>query len=202
MKRSNVIGILAAGATIILAVVLISLYLNKRTPTLIQGTVECTTYKASSKVPGRIDAMKVEEGQQVTKGELLYTLSTPELNAKLEQAEAVKSAASALDAAAIAGARAQQIAAALNMWEKAQAGLELARKTFERVQNLYPTVPARRTRRPPQPAYARLRAPSRRSSPTSTTPWSIRPSRERSRRSSPKRASSWAADTPWSPSST
>ena len=137
MKRSNVIGILAAGAIIILAVVLISLYLNKRTPTLIQGTVECTTYKASSKVPGRIDAMKVEEGQQVTKGELLYTLSTPELNAKLEQAEAVKSAASALDAAAIAGARAQQIAAALNMWEKAQAGLELARKTFERVQNLY-----------------------------------------------------------------
>ncbi|HJA96517.1 MAG TPA: efflux RND transporter periplasmic adaptor subunit [Candidatus Alistipes faecavium] len=137
MKRSNVIGILAAGATIILAVVLISLYLNKRTPTLIQGTVECTTYKASSKVPGRIDAMKVEQGQQVTKGELLYTLSTPELNAKLEQAEAVKSAASALDAAAIAGARAQQIAAALNMWEKAQAGLELARKTFERVQNLY-----------------------------------------------------------------
>ena len=26
--------------------------------------------------------MKVEEGQHVTKGELLYTLSTPELNAK------------------------------------------------------------------------------------------------------------------------
>ena len=137
MKRSNVIGILAAGATIILAVVLISLYLNKRTPTLIQGTVECTTYKASSKVPGRIEAMKVEEGQQVSKGDLLYTLSTPELNAKLEQAEAVKSAASALDAAAIAGARGQQIEMALNMWEKAQAGLELARKTYERVQNLY-----------------------------------------------------------------
>ena len=137
MKRSNVIGILAAGATIILAVVLISLYLNKRTPTLIQGTVECTTYKASSKVPGRIEAMKVEEGQQVSNGDLLYTLSTPELNAKLEQAEAVKSAASALDAAAIAGARGQQIEMALNMWEKAQAGLELARKTYERVQNLY-----------------------------------------------------------------
>lgn len=137
MKRSNVIGILAAGATIVVAVVLISLYLDKRTPMLIQGTVECTTYKASSKVPGRIDAMKVEEGQQVAKGDLLYTLSTPELNAKLMQAEAVKSAASALDAAAVAGARSQQIEAALNMWQKAQAGLELARKTYERVQNLY-----------------------------------------------------------------
>ena len=99
--------------------------------------MECTTYKASSKVPGRIDDMKVEEGDRVEKGQLLYTLSTPELDAKLQQAEAVKSAAAALDAAAVAGARIQQIEAALNMWEKAQAGLELARKTFERVQNLY-----------------------------------------------------------------
>ena len=137
MKRNNIIGILAATAVIVLSVVLISWYLNKRTPMLIQGTVECTTYKASSKVPGRIDEMKVEEGQRVEKGELLYMISTPELDAKLEQAEAVKSAAAALDAAAVAGARIQQIEAALNMWEKAQAGLELARKTYERVQNLY-----------------------------------------------------------------
>lgn len=137
MKRSNVIGIIAAAAVIILSVVLISWYLNKKTPTLLQGTVECTTYKASSKVPGRIEEMKISEGDRVEKGQLLYTLSTPELDAKLEQAEAVKSAASALDAAAVAGARSQQIDAALNMWEKAQAGLELARKTYERVKNLF-----------------------------------------------------------------
>ena len=84
MKRNNIIGILAATAVIVLSVVLISWYLNKRTPMLIQGTVECTTYKASSKVPGRIDEMKVEEGQRVEKGELLYMISTPELDAKLE----------------------------------------------------------------------------------------------------------------------
>ncbi len=137
MKRSNILGIIAAATVIILAVVLVSWYLNKRTPTLLQGTVECTTFKASSKVPGRIDAMKVSQGDRVEKGQLLYVLSTPELDAKLEQAEAVKSAASAMDAAAIAGARIQQIEAAMNMWEKAQAGLELARKTFDRVQNLY-----------------------------------------------------------------
>ena len=89
MKRSNVIGILAAAAVIVLSVVLISWYLTKRTPTLIQGTVECTTYKASSKVPGRIDDMKVAQGDRVEKGQLLYTLSTPELEAKLRQAEAV-----------------------------------------------------------------------------------------------------------------
>ena len=137
MKRSTIIGIIAAAVVIIVSVVLISWYLRRSTPTLIQGTVECTTYKASSKVPGRIADMKDEKGDRVEKGQLLYTLSTPELEAKLQQAEAVKSAAAALDQAAIAGARIQQIEAAMNMWEKAQAGLELARKTYERVKNLY-----------------------------------------------------------------
>lgn len=146
MKRSNIIGIIVAAAVVVLSVVLISWYLRKSTPMLIQGTVECTTYKASSKVPGRIDAMKVAQGDRVEKGQLLYTLSTPELEAKLQQAEAVKSAASALDQAAVAGARVQQIEAAMNMWQKAQAGLELARKTYERVKNLYDegVVPAQK----------------------------------------------------------
>jgi len=146
MKRSNILGIAAAAAVIILAVVLLSRYITRRTPTLIQGTVECTTYKASSKIAGRIEEMKVSEGDRVEQGQLLYTLSTPELDAKLQQAEAVKSAASALDAAALAGARVQQIDAALNLWQKAQAGLELARKTYDRVKNLYAegVVPAQK----------------------------------------------------------
>ena len=69
MKRSNIIGIIAAAAVVIVSVVLISWYLRKTTPMLIQGTVECTTYKASSKVPGRIDDMKVAQGDRVEKGQ-------------------------------------------------------------------------------------------------------------------------------------
>lgn len=137
MKKSNIIGIVLSVAVIIASVFLLSWYLTQKTPTLIQGTVECTTYKASSKVPGRIDGMKVKQGEHVEKGQLLYTLSTPELEAKLQQAEAVKSAASALDQKALTGARIQQIEAAMNMWQKAQAGLELAQKTYDRVKGLY-----------------------------------------------------------------
>lgn len=137
MKKSNIIGIVLSVAVIIASVFLLSWYLTQKTPTLIQGTVECTTYKASSKVPGRIDGMKVKQGERVEKGQLLYTLSTPELEAKLQQAEAVKSAASALDQKALTGARIQQIEAAMNMWQKAQAGLELAQKTYDRVKGLY-----------------------------------------------------------------
>lgn len=137
MKKRNVIWLIIAVGVIIAVVALVGWYLKRSEPTIIQGTVECTTYKASSKIAGRIEEMKVEQGDHVTKGQLLYVLSTPELDAKLRQAEAVKSAATALDQKALAGARVQQIEAALNMWQKAQAGKELAQKTYDRVKALY-----------------------------------------------------------------
>lgn len=137
MKKRNVIWLIIAVVVIIAVVALVGWYLKRSEPTIIQGTVECTTYKASSKIAGRIEEMKVEQGDHVTKGQLLYVLSTPELDAKLRQAEAVKSAATALDQKALAGTRVQQIEAALNMWQKAQAGKELAQKTYDRVKALY-----------------------------------------------------------------
>ena len=122
---------------LIIIVALIGYHLKHSEPIILQGTVECTTYRASSKIAGRIEKMNLYEGQHVTKGELLYTLSTPELNAKLQQAEAAKNAATALDQKALAGARIQQIEAARNLWQKAQAGRVLSQRTFERVKTLY-----------------------------------------------------------------
>lgn len=146
MKKRNVIWLVIAVVVIVAVVAFVGWYLKRSEPTIIQGTVECTTYKASSKIAGRIEEMKVEQGDHVTKGQLLYVLSTPELDAKLRQAEAVKSAAAALDQKALAGAREQQIEAALNMWQKAQAGKELAQKTYERVKTLFDkgVVPAQK----------------------------------------------------------
>ena len=123
--------------SLIIALALIGYWLKHSEPIILQGTVECTTYRASSKIAGRIEEMNLHEGQRVSKGELLYTLSTPELNAKLQQAEAAKSAATALDQKALAGARTQQIEAARNLWQKAQAGRVLSQRTFERVKSLY-----------------------------------------------------------------
>ena len=156
MKRSNVIGIAAAAAVIILAVVLISWYLDRRAPMLIQGTVECTSYKASSKIPGRIDALKVRQGDKVEKGQLLYVLSTPELNAKLQQAEAVRSAAKAIDDKALAGARSQQIEAAPQLREEGKApppGLEPEEDPLEEVLSAL-----RRAEHAPLVGYRRTRA--------------------------------------------
>lgn len=103
----------------------------------IEGMAECTTYRASSKVAGRIEALYVEEGDSVVEGALLYRLSTPELQAKLTQAEALERVASALDKEAIRGARQAQREAARNLWLRAEAGRQLATKSFERSRRLY-----------------------------------------------------------------
>ncbi len=126
--------------TVIVAVVAIALlgwWLVRHEPLLVQGVAECRTYRASSKIAGRIDSMYVTEGQTVRRGERLYTLTTPELSTKLLQAEALRSAAMALDRKALSGARIQQIEAARNLWQKAQAGRVLAEKSLARVRNLY-----------------------------------------------------------------
>ncbi len=199
MKKSTIVTIILIAAAVVLGVIFISWYLRKATPLYIQGTVECTTYKASSKVPGRIEEMKVEEGQHVTKGELLYTLSTPELNAKLQQAEAVKSAASAMDQKALTGARIQQKEAALNLWEKAQAGLLLAQKTFDRVNNLYEqgVVPAQKL----DEARANLQAmqATERAAKAHANWYSTEPARRRKRRQPPRYGRPKAPFRKWSP---
>ena len=137
MKRSNIIAVIVAAVAVIVIVSVASWLLTKASPMIIQGEVCATGYNASSKIAGRIEKMYVSQGDMVEKGELLYALSTPEIDAKLRQAEAARSAAGAQDRKAMAGARVEQIDAAHNMWQKAEAGLSLAEKSYQRVKNLY-----------------------------------------------------------------
>lgn len=137
-NRSKKIIIYSIFCIIILAIfiVIIKHFTNVNRP-IIQGIVECKTHIASSKIAGRIDTIFVAEGDWVERGELLYSISTPELDNKLKQAEALRNGAKALNREVDRGARKQQIEAALSMVEKAEAGMTLARTTFERVARLY-----------------------------------------------------------------
>ena len=95
MKKSNVIGLTIGIVVVIVVVSLVSWFAIKPVPNLIQGEVEVKSVKISSKLAGRIEQMNVHEGQQVKKGELLFELSTPEVEAKLKQAESARNAAQA-----------------------------------------------------------------------------------------------------------
>ncbi|WP_394239795.1 HlyD family secretion protein [Vibrio astriarenae] len=106
-------------------------------PVRIQGMIEAQQYSISSKVPGRIDEVFVRKGDQIAKGQLIFTLHSPEIEAKLEQARAGEKAAGALAQEAEIGARSQQIQAAKDQWLKAKAAADLMEKTYQRVNNLY-----------------------------------------------------------------
>ena len=137
MKTKNITySILVALAIVILSLLIWWLAVKENSP-VIEGIVECRTYRASSKLAGRIDSLFVAEGDWVRTGELLYTISTPELDAKLRQVEALEVAAAALNREVERGARKEQIVAIENMWQKALVGQSLAEKSYIRVKNLY-----------------------------------------------------------------
>lgn len=103
----------------------------------VQGYVEATQIKVGSKLIGRIDSLAVHKGQDVKAGDFLYRIHSPEVDAKLLQAEAARSAAQAQSSKAQHGARAEDIQAAYNVMTKAQAAAEYAKKSYARVENLF-----------------------------------------------------------------
>ncbi|CAG22387.1 HlyD family secretion protein [Photobacterium profundum] len=102
-----------------------------------QGQIEAQQYNISSKVPGRVDEVLVRKGDQVERGQLIFTLLSPEIDAKLMQAKAGQQAAGAMAEQAEKGARVQEIAAARDQWQKAKAASSLMKKTYKRIDNLY-----------------------------------------------------------------
>jgi HlyD family secretion protein len=116
-------------------------------PIRMQGQIEAQQYNISSKIPGRIDEVKVKKGDMVQKGQLIFTIQSPEIDAKLMQAQAGQDAADALAEQVYTGARKEQIEAARDQWLQAKAAADLMEKTFERIDNLYASgVVAEQTR--------------------------------------------------------
>ena len=121
----------------IIIVALIGFLALDRQPDTIQGQVEVSEYRVSSKVPGRILELRVKEGDYVKVGDTLAILDAPEVRAKMEQAQSAESAAAALELKAQNGAREEQVRGAFNVLQQAKAGLEIAEKSYNRVQRLY-----------------------------------------------------------------
>ncbi|SUI93072.1 HlyD family secretion protein [Shewanella morhuae] len=116
-------------------------------PSLLQGQIEAREYNVSSKVPGRVEQVLVRRGDRVAEGDLLFAIHSPELDAKLMQAEGGRDAAKAKQSEADNGARRQEIMAAKEQWLKAQAAATLAKTTYNRVENLFDEGVAARQKR-------------------------------------------------------
>ena len=135
-ERSLVVGLIAL-IVIIVVLALIGLFLLKPEPQIIQGQAEATQVRVSGKLPGRVVEFMVEEGQHVLAGDTLVHIHSSLVEAKLSQAEAMETVAKAQNKKVDSGTREELLNSAYDMWQQAQAGLTIAKKTYERMQSLY-----------------------------------------------------------------
>lgn len=136
-QKANLLPAIFILAGVVILVIIGSMYAFSDETETIQGQADVTEYRVSSKVPARVLRYMVKEGQHVEAGDTLVILEAPDVEAKLSQAQAAENAAAAVSRKAEKGARQEQITAAYEMWQKAKAGVEISRKSYERVKRLY-----------------------------------------------------------------
>ena len=136
-QHNNILLAILGFVTVVVVVAVIGFFTLDKSPDEIQGEVEVTEFRVSSKVPGRILELRFKEGDYVKVGDTLAIIDAPELRAKAQQAQSAEAAAAAVSAKAEHGARIQQIQGAYQVWQQALAGAEIAKKSYDRVQRLF-----------------------------------------------------------------
>lgn len=136
-QHNNVLLAIAGFVAVIAVVALIGFLCLDKNEEIIQGEIEVSEYRVSSKLPGRIVEIRVKEGDFVRAGDTLAILEAPEVSAQKQAAVATEGAASAMSDMAAAGARQEQIQGAYQLWQQAVAARDIAKKTYDRMQNLF-----------------------------------------------------------------
>lgn len=121
----------------VIAIIYLTITAFKTESVTITGIVETTEIDVSSKIPGRLDAILVKEGDQVKKGDVLAKLESKEMDAKVEQARGAMEAAKAKLIMVKNGARQEEKDATEKMYQQAKAQYDYAFKTWTRFQSLY-----------------------------------------------------------------
>lgn len=133
-------SLMIALGVIIVALIIVSiigfLFINKPAE-IIQGQVEGTTVKVSGMLPGRVTDIYAREGDTVKAGDTLIHIHSSVAYAKLMQAEAMESAATAQNRKVYSGTRSQIVQSAYDLWQQAIAASTIAKKTYDRMESLY-----------------------------------------------------------------
>jgi HlyD family secretion protein len=135
-ERTKGLLAIGGGVAVLLLLALAALLLSRPGAETLQGEADATKVDVAAKVAGRLATIDVKEGDAVTKGALVATIESPEIRAKLDQAEAAKAGAVAQRDKADRGAREEEIRAARSQWDRARHAAELAETTFGRLERL------------------------------------------------------------------
>ena len=133
--KKQLAGLLGIIVLIFVAWGLYQAFQPQRLP--LQGQMDAQEVNVSSKVAGRVGQVNVKLGDTVSQGQLLFQLTSPEVDAKVAQATAAAQAADAVAQKAQAGARPEEVRAAKANWQRAQTGAAIAKTTYDRVNNMF-----------------------------------------------------------------
>lgn len=103
---------------------------------VLPGTVEARQVRPAFQVPGRIRALRVDEGMEVREGQLLAELDDTDYRLALREAVARRDAAAARLAELEAGSRPQEVREAEAALEEAEAELAFATLELKRIRDL------------------------------------------------------------------
>lgn len=135
-RRARIL--LYVGLALVAVIVAVGLFLASRpAPEQIQGMVEADSVNVATKTLARVDRLLVDEGARVAAGQVLATLSSPELGNAERQAQGALDTARALQAVAQAGARSEDVGSLRAIWQSAQAAANLAATSSKRADTLY-----------------------------------------------------------------
>ena len=122
-------------ATIVLAIV--GFFFLNKPDEIIEGQADATSLRISGKLPGRVVRLYVGEGDMVKAGDTLVHIHSSLAEAKMAQALGMETVARTQDRKVDAGTRKQIIAAAADLVNQAEAAVTIARKTYDRMENLF-----------------------------------------------------------------
>ena len=136
-QHNNILLAMIGFAAVVVIVGVIGFFTLEHEDETIQGEVEVAEYRVSSKLPGRVLELRVKEGDYVHVGDTLAILEVPEVKSQEKVLQATNEATAALQDLTDAGARKEQIQGAYQLYQQAIAAAEIAKKTYNRMQNLY-----------------------------------------------------------------
>jgi HlyD family secretion protein len=133
----SILALLIPVIVIIVAVVMLVFSENDHDENIMIGMFETPTVNVSSLIPGRVKEVLVDEGDKVEKGQLVFTMDTKIMDAKVGQAKGLVKAAESVVKRAKKGAREEEKRALRNQYEMAKSQFDFAEKTYKRFQLLY-----------------------------------------------------------------
>ena len=139
-KNNGYTALTVVFIVIVATIVVISVWgisTSRHRQTIIQGTIEAEQVRISGKLPGRIGAFYVSEGDHVEVGDTLVSILSPEVEAKRSEAVAIAKATRAQSRKIDHGTRSEVVGAAKQLWQSAKAQRELAQQTYGRIKRLW-----------------------------------------------------------------